>query len=102
MIFYSKYRISLTRPSVLPSPPAAGDLSEYVSEEANVRLLTPCADQLAFATVRAEPEWGVLGKRLGKAMAAVAAAVRALPLEVGLSSVMCCAVLRCAGRGGVL
>lgn len=34
-------------------------------------------------SVRAEPEWGVLGKRLGKAMAAVAKAVKALPMEVG-------------------
>lgn len=33
--------------------------------------------------MRAEPEWGLLGKRLGKAMAAVAKAVKALPMEVG-------------------
>lgn len=70
-------------PTCLPALPASGDLREYVAEEVNVRLLTPCADQLRFASVRAEPEWGVLGKRLGKSMAAVAKAVKSLPLEVG-------------------
>lgn len=33
-------------------------------------------------SVRAEPEWGVLGKRLGKQMAAVAKAVKSLSMEV--------------------
>ncbi|KAI7845602.1 hypothetical protein COHA_000889 [Chlorella ohadii] len=58
-----------------------GELREYVAEEVNVRALTPCADPLKYCSVRAEPEWGVLGKRLGKAMAAVAKAVKALPME---------------------
>ena len=40
----------------------------------------PCCDQPC--SVRAEPEWGVLGKRLGKSMGAVAKAVKALPMEV--------------------
>ncbi|PRW58449.1 isoleucine--tRNA cytoplasmic isoform B [Chlorella sorokiniana] len=58
-----------------------GELREYVAEEVNVRALTPCADPLKYCSVRAEPEWGVLGKRLGKAMASVAKAVKALPME---------------------
>ena len=74
------------------SPPA-GELREYVAEEVNVRCLTPCADPLRYCTVRAEPEWGVLGKRLGRAMAAVAKAVKALPMEVGWPAA-------CGGAGG--
>jgi hypothetical protein len=63
--------------------PPAGELKEYVAEEMNVRALTPCADPLRYATLRAEPEWGVLGKRLGKAIGGVAKAVKDLSLEVG-------------------
>jgi isoleucyl-tRNA synthetase len=56
-----------------------GELAVYVQEELNVRTLTPCADPLRYATLRAEPDWSLLGKRLGRQMAAVGAAVRALP-----------------------
>ncbi|GAB4817754.1 hypothetical protein N2152v2_004800 [Parachlorella kessleri] len=58
-----------------------GELREYVTEEMNVRLLTPCNDPQQYCTLRAEPEWQVLGKRLGKQMGAVAAAARALSAE---------------------
>lgn len=58
-----------------------GELQSYVAEEVNVRTLTPCADPLKYANLRAEPDWPVLGKRLGKGMAKVAAAIRALSQE---------------------
>ena len=37
--------------------------------ELNVRVLETCSDQLKYATLRAEPDWQALGKRLGKALA---------------------------------
>lgn len=40
-------------------------------------------------SVRAEPEWGVLGKRLGKQMAAVAKAVKTLGMDVSAAP-RCC------------
>lgn len=85
-----------TNPHLTPPHPPAGALAEYVKEEVNCRLLSTCADQLRYATVRAEPEWGVLGKRLGKAMGAVAAGVKALGMEQvgaggGLGAQGCCA-----------
>lgn len=58
-----------------------GDLSSYVREECNVRTLTPCSEALRFASLRAEPDYAVLGKRLGKAMAAVGKAIKALTQE---------------------
>ena len=69
-----------SRPLPLPLP--AGELREYVGEEVNVRSLTPCADPMRYCTVRALPEFQALGKRLGKAMAAVAKGVAALGVEV--------------------
>ena len=53
-----------------------------MAEEVNVRSLTPCADPMRYCTVRALPEFQALGKRLGKAMAAVAKGVAALGVEV--------------------
>ena len=44
----------------------AGELQEYVTEEVNVRRLTPCSDALQYCSLRAEPDNAVLGKRLGK------------------------------------
>ena len=58
-----------------------GVLEGYVEEEVNVRTLTPCNDLLKFATLRAEPDWSTLGKRLGRAMAAVGKAIKALTQE---------------------
>ncbi|PNH02930.1 Isoleucine--tRNA ligase [Tetrabaena socialis] len=57
------------------------ELREYVESELNVRSLEVCADALKFASLRAQPDWQVLGKRLGKSMAAVAAAVKDLTAE---------------------
>ena len=46
-----------------------------------MRCLETCADPLEYATLRAEPQWPVLGRRLGKDMGAVGAAVKALTAE---------------------
>ncbi|KAB5515891.1 hypothetical protein DKX38_026539 [Salix brachista] len=56
----------------------AGKLKEYVLEELNVRSLIPCNDALKYASLRAEPEFSVLGKRLGKSMGVVAKEVKAM------------------------
>ena len=47
----------------------SGELKDYVCSELNVRVLETCSDQLKYATLRAEPDWQALGKRLGKALA---------------------------------
>ncbi|KAG5226440.1 isoleucine--tRNA ligase [Salix suchowensis] len=51
---------------------------DYVLEELNVRSLIPCNDALKYASLRAEPEFSVLGKRLGKSMGVVAKEVKAM------------------------
>ncbi|KAJ4954492.1 hypothetical protein NE237_011275 [Protea cynaroides] len=56
----------------------AGKLREYVLEELNIRSLVPCNDPLKYASLRAEPDFSVLGKRLGKAMGAVAKEIKAM------------------------
>ena len=61
----------------VPSPAPAARSAEHGPPVASA--LCPPAPP---CSVRAVPEWGVLGKRLGKGMAAVAKAVGALPLEV--------------------
>ncbi|KAK8675691.1 hypothetical protein V6N13_033755 [Hibiscus sabdariffa] len=63
----------------------AGKLREYVLEELNVRSLVTCKDTLKYASVRAEPDFCVLGKRLGKSMGAVAKEVKAMSQEDILS-----------------
>eukprot|EP00884_Botryococcus_braunii_P014843 jgi/Botrbrau1/2335/Bobra.39_1s0024.1 len=55
-----------------------GELRVYVQEELNVREVTTCSDPLQYASVRAQPDFSSLGRRLGKAMPAVAKAVAAL------------------------
>ena len=50
-------------------------------DELNVRELEACGDQLQYCTLRAEPEWGLLGKKLGKSLAAVGKAVKALTAD---------------------
>eukprot|EP00271_Cylindrocystis_brebissonii_P013098 TRINITY_DN3268_c0_g1_i2.p1 TRINITY_DN3268_c0_g1~~TRINITY_DN3268_c0_g1_i2.p1 ORF type:complete len:1233 (+),score=293.29 TRINITY_DN3268_c0_g1_i2:403-4101(+) len=57
-----------------------GTLREYVEEELNVRCITPCANPLEYAVLKAEPDFSVLGKRLGKAMGAVAKKVKEMEL----------------------
>ncbi|KAJ4968949.1 hypothetical protein NE237_015650 [Protea cynaroides] len=56
----------------------AGKLKEYVLEELNIRSLVPCNDPLEYASLRAEPDFSVLGKRLGKAMGSVAKEIKAM------------------------
>ena len=53
-----------------------GDLSEYVAQECNVLSLETCADPLKFCTVRAQPDFQALGKRLGKDMGKVGGAIK--------------------------
>ncbi|KAL5543283.1 hypothetical protein UlMin_010993 [Ulmus minor] len=59
----------------------AGKLKEYVLEELNVKFLVPCNDTLKYASLRAEPDFSVLGKRLGKSMGVVAKEVKAMSQE---------------------
>lgn len=56
----------------------AGELKEYVVEEVNVRSLKTCGDPLHYCTLRAEPDYPSLGKRLGKGMAKVGKAVKGM------------------------
>ncbi|KAG6497050.1 hypothetical protein ZIOFF_044936 [Zingiber officinale] len=62
-----------------------GKLREYVMEELNVKSVVSCNDPLNYASLRAEPDFSVLGKRLGKAMGAVAKEVKAMS-EADISS----------------
>lgn len=55
-----------------------GELKHYVLDEVNSRELEVCSDVLRFGTVRAEPDFARLGKRLGKDMGKVTSALRAL------------------------
>jgi isoleucyl-tRNA synthetase len=71
-------RLIVVHPDAAFLADIAGELACYVTEEVNVRELATCADVAAYASVRAEPNWGALGKRLGKAMGAVSAGVKAL------------------------
>ncbi|XP_075511214.1 isoleucine--tRNA ligase, cytoplasmic [Primulina tabacum] len=58
-----------------------GKLREYVLEELNVKSLDPCNDTLKYASLCAEPDFSVLGKRLGKSMGIVAKEVKAMSTE---------------------
>nr|GEV16422.1 isoleucine--tRNA ligase, cytoplasmic [Tanacetum cinerariifolium] len=62
-----------------------GRLKEYVLEELNVKSVVPCIDQLKYSFLRDEPDFSVLGKRLGKSMRVVAEAVKAMSQEDILS-----------------
>ncbi|URD91072.1 Anticodon-binding domain of tRNA, partial [Musa troglodytarum] len=55
-----------------------GKLREYVLEELNIKSVVPCNDPLRYASLRAEPDFSILGKRLGKAMGAVAKEVKSM------------------------
>jgi isoleucyl-tRNA synthetase len=59
----------------------SSQLAEYVTEEVNALSLQVSADVASFCSLRCEPKWAVLGKRLGKAMSAVAAGVKDLSAE---------------------
>ncbi|KAJ1703600.1 hypothetical protein LUZ63_003379 [Rhynchospora breviuscula] len=58
-----------------------GILKEYVMEEMNVKSVVPCNDQLKYASLRAEPNFSVLGKRLGRDMGVVAKKVKEMSLD---------------------
>ncbi|WOK99491.1 isoleucine--tRNA ligase, cytoplasmic [Canna indica] len=53
-----------------------GKLREYVMEELNIKSVVPYP--LKYASLRAEPDFSAFGKRLGKAMGAVAKEVKAM------------------------
>ncbi|KAL0911232.1 hypothetical protein M5K25_019356 [Dendrobium thyrsiflorum] len=53
-------------------------LKEYVLEELNIKAILPCNDTLKYTSLRAEPDYSVLGVRLGKAMGVVAKEVKAM------------------------
>ncbi|KAK1257396.1 Valine--tRNA ligase [Acorus gramineus] len=55
-----------------------GKLRVYVMEELNIRSVVPCSDLLKYASLRAEPDFSVLGKRLGKSMGVVAKQVKTM------------------------
>lgn len=59
----------------------AGKLKEYVLEELNIKSLVPCNDTLKYASLRAEPDFSILGKRLGKSMGVVAKEVKAMSTD---------------------
>lgn len=58
-----------------------GKLKEYVMEEMNVKTVTPCNDPMMYASLRAEPNFSVLGKRLGKDMGKVSNEVKKMSQE---------------------
>uniref|UniRef100_A0A0D3F1M9 isoleucine--tRNA ligase n=1 Tax=Oryza barthii TaxID=65489 RepID=A0A0D3F1M9_9ORYZ len=53
-----------------------GKLKEYVKEEMNVKMVTACSDPLVYSSLRAEPNFSVLGKRLGKDMGKISNEVK--------------------------
>lgn len=52
-----------------------------MSDELNVVSLATCADPLQYASLRAEPDWQALGKRLGKDVGAVSKAIKELTAQ---------------------
>ena len=50
-------------------------------EELNIQQLDVSQDPMKFATIKAEPNFSVLGKRLGKAMGKIAKAVKQMPQD---------------------
>ena len=58
----------------------SGDLAAYVKEELNVAELG-AADPDEYGSVSVQPNFAVLGKKLGKDVKAVSAALRALSMD---------------------
>ncbi|KAK7283432.1 hypothetical protein RIF29_12948 [Crotalaria pallida] len=56
-------------------------LGEYVKDELNIRSLVTSSNTLEYASLRAEPDFSVLGKRLGKSMGIVAKEIKAMSQE---------------------
>lgn len=80
----------------------AGELQEYVVGELNVVELATCDDVLRYAELVAEPEWGVLGKKLGKDMGKVCGWHWCGAKGVGLAArivLKCMGVLQCMWSG---
>lgn len=59
----------------------AGELKEYLLEEVNVQNLETCDLRLRYCTLRAEPDYPSLGKRLGKGMAKVGKAIKGMTTQ---------------------
>ena len=55
-----------------------GPLRTYVSSEVNVQAVTPCSDTARYTALRAEPDWRVLGRKLGKDMGKVGKAIKGM------------------------
>ncbi|GMH37086.1 hypothetical protein BSKO_04959 [Bryopsis sp. KO-2023] len=58
-----------------------GELKEYVIDEINTVGLEVCSDPKKYATLKAEPDWKLLGQRLGKKMGPVAKAIKEMSPE---------------------
>ena len=63
---------------LLSFPRLSGRLKTYICEELNVKDIETSDQPLQYASLKAEPEFSVLGKKVGKAMGAVSKAVKAL------------------------
>lgn len=55
---------------------AQNELLPYIKDELNIRCLEVSSNAAAFATLRAEPNFAILGKRLGKRMKDVAGQIK--------------------------
>ena len=71
-------RVTVVHPDEAFLADIRGQLGGYVREEVNALELLASSDVSAFCTLRCEPNWALLGKRLGKGMAGVGAAVKAM------------------------
>lgn len=61
-----------------PPPASSGRLKTYICEELNVKDIETSDQPLQYASLKAEPEFSILGKKVGKAMGAVSKAIKAL------------------------
>ena len=59
----------------------SGRLRPYVASETNVMRVVTSSDTAKYTSIRAEPDWGALGKALGKAMGPVGKALKAMGPE---------------------
>lgn len=76
-----KKLIIATRDADFLSQVVDGPLCEYVKDELNLRDIEACQDPSHYSALRGEPNYPVLGKRLGKQMSSVAKAIKSLPSE---------------------
>lgn len=70
--------IIATKDQAFLNDTVGGPLGKYIKEELNVQALEACEDPLEYSTLRAEPNYPVLGKRLGKAMKTVTEGIKGL------------------------